>query len=47
MKSEYDSDEARDDWRARGKRHDDLGLSSHVAADTLRESLKMRPTALK
>ena len=46
MKEEYDT-EGQNDWRASGQRLDDLNLSSHVAANTLRESLKMRPTKLK
>jgi len=47
MKEEYEGAENGDDWRKRDKRLDDLQLSSHVAANTLRESLKLRPTALK
>jgi len=46
MKEEYDA-EGQNDWRSRHQRLDDLNLSSHVAANTLRESLKMRPTKLK
>ena len=35
------------DWRKSDKGIDDLQLSSHVAANTLRDSLRMKPTALK
>ena len=45
MREEYDKEE--DDWRSRTRRLDEQQLSSHVAANTLRESLKMRPTKLK
>jgi len=47
MKEEYDREGQENDWRAKHQRLDELNLSSHVAANTLRESLKMRPTALK
>ena len=45
MREEYDKEE--EDWRSKNRRLDDQQLSSHVAANTLRESLKMRPTKLK
>ena len=45
MKEEYDKEE--EDWRSKSRRLDEQQLSSHVAANTLRESLKMRPTKLK
>lgn len=45
MKEEYSNQG--DDWRKKEQRLDDLNLSSHVAANTLRESLKLKPTALK
>jgi len=47
MKEEYSVDGQKDDWRKRDQRLDDLNLSSHVAANTLRESLNLKPTALK
>ena len=47
MKEEYDADGQNDDWRKREQKLDTLSLSSHVAANTLRESLKLKPTALK
>ena len=47
MKEEYEKDGQENDWRSKKQRLDELSLSSHVAANTLRESLKMRPTALK
>ena len=47
MKEEYDKEGHENDWRSKQQRLDDLNLSSHVAANTLRESLKLRPSALK